>query len=190
MDKERIERAVREILYAIGDDPQREGLLDTPKRVAKAYEEMFSGLASDPFEVLGTVFHENYRDIVMVRNIEVSSFCEHHLLPFRGTASIGYLPAKEGGVVGLSKLARLVEVFARRPQVQERLTTQIADALEAALDAEGVIVEIECEHSCMSFRGVKKSGSTTVTSTLRGVFRDDPQQQAMVLNLLRGGNKS
>lgn len=187
IDTGKIQRAIRDILTAIGEDPDREGLQDTPNRVARAYAEMFSGLAEDPGCALGKVFHENYRDIVIVRDIHVASFCEHHLLPFTGAASIGYMPGAHGAVVGLSKLARLVGAFARRPQVQERLTAQVADAIERYLSAEGVLVVIECEHSCMSMRGVMKTEATTVTSAMRGALRNDPQKHAWAMNLLRRG---
>ncbi|MGY5766112.1 GTP cyclohydrolase I FolE [Brachybacterium sp. DNPG3] len=187
VDTGRIERAVLEILWAIGEDSGREGIRDTPRRVARAYEEAFSGLHENPEAALGTVFQERYRDLVIVRDIRVSSFCKHHLLPFSGKASVGYIPGASGAVVGLSKLSRMVDVFARRPQVQERLTSQVADALVEFLAAEGVIVVIECEHVCMSVRGVRKPESNTVTSALRGSLRSDPQKQSATVNLIRSG---
>ena len=171
-DHARVEAAVRELLLAVGEDPDREGLLETPARVARAYVEIFAGLRQDPAEVLGTTFDIGHDEMVLVKDIEVFSTCEHHLVPFHGVAHVGYIPSAEGRVAGLSKLARLVDVFARRPQVQERLTSQIADALVENLDPLGAIVVIECEHLCMSMRGVRKPGSRTVTSAVRGQMRD------------------
>ncbi|MCQ9368171.1 GTP cyclohydrolase I FolE [Brevibacterium sp. 91QC2O2] len=185
VDQPRIEAAVREILYAIGEDPDRDGLLNTPGRVARAYEEMFAGLSQDASEVLGVNFDVGYDEMVLVRNIEMYSTCEHHLLPFHGVAHVGYIPGKEGNVTGLSKLARLVEIYARRPQVQERLTSQIANALVEHLNPRGVIVVIEAEHLCMSMRGVQKAGATTTTSAVRGQLRD-PASRAEAMSLILG----
>jgi len=182
VDLPRIERAVREILLAIGEDPDREGLQKTPSRVARSYRELMAGLRADPREHLKTVFHERYDEIVLLRDIEFHSLCEHHLLPFTGRAHVAYLPA--GRVVGLSKLARLVEGFARRPQVQERLTTQIADALMDELSPMGAACVVEAVHTCMTMRGVKKHGSVMVTSALRGIFKDNPPSRAEILSLM------
>lgn len=186
VDLPRIEGAVREILTAIGDDPDRPGLKDTPRRVARAYAELFAGLRVDPNEVLKTSFDEDHNELILVRDIEVQSFCEHHLLPFTGVAHVGYIPGETGQVAGLSKLARLVEVYSRRPQVQERLTSQIADQLYKSLDASGVIVVVECEHTCMSMRGIRKRGSTTVTSAVRGLLQSDARTRAEAMALVRG----
>src|SRR5438270_11808271 len=172
VDVPRIERAVREILIAVGEDPDREGLLKTPNRVARSYAELMAGLADDPRRHLKTVFHERYDEVVLLRDIEFHSLCEHHLLPFTGRAHVAYLP--DGKVVGLSKLARLVEGYARRPQVQERLTTQIADALMEELSPVGAACVVEASHTCMTVRGAKKPGSVMVTSALRGLFKDNP----------------
>ena len=177
-----IERAVREILKAVGEDPDREGLLNTPNRVARAYSELFAGLQDNPKRHLATVFTEQYDEVVLLRDIEFHSMCEHHLLPFTGRAHVAYLP--KGKVVGLSKMARLVEGYARRPQVQERLTTQIADALMDALDPVGAACVIEASHTCMTIRGAKKRGSTMVTSALRGIFKDNPASRAEILTLM------
>ncbi len=182
VDQPRIERAVREILLAVGEDPDREGLQKTPSRVARSYAELMGGLRTDPRQHLKTVFHETYDEVVLLRDIEFNSLCEHHLLPFTGRAHVAYLPA--GRVVGLSKLARLVEGFARRPQVQERLTTQIADALMEELRPVGVACVIEAVHTCMTIRGVKKHGSTMVTSALRGIFKDNAPSRSEVLSLI------
>lgn len=171
-DAARVEAAVREILFAIGEDPSRDGLRDTPARVARAYAEMFAGLWQTPQEVLATTFDLGHDEMVLVKDIEVFSCCEHHLVPFHGVAHVGYVPSPDGRITGLSKLARLVDVYARRPQVQERLTTQVADAVVEILEPRGVIVVIECEHLCMSMRGVRKPGSRTVTSAVRGQLRD------------------
>jgi GTP cyclohydrolase I len=184
VDIPRIERAVREILIAVGEDPEREGLLKTPNRVARAYGELMAGLWEDPKSHLKTVFHEQYDEVVLLRDIEFHSLCEHHLLPFTGRAHVAYLP--DGKVVGLSKLARLVEGFARRPQVQERLTTQVADALMEELNAMGAACVIEAVHTCMTIRGAKKPGSTMVTSALRGVFKENPSTRAEILALIGG----
>ena len=183
IDMPRIEQAVREILLAIGEDPDREGLLDTPRRVARSYRELFRGLRECPTTHLNRVFEQAHDEVILVRDIEFYSVCEHHLLPFTGRAHIAYLPA-EGQVVGLSKLARTVDVYARRPQVQERMTNQIADAIEQHLGAKGVVVVLEAEHFCMKMRGVNKSSSVMVTSALRGAFRDDRAQGAEVMNLI------
>ena len=182
VDLRRIEKAVREILIAVGENPDREGLVKTPSRVARAYVELMSGLSQDPREHLKTVFHERYDEVVMLRDIEFHSLCEHHLLPFTGRAHVAYLP--DGKVVGLSKLARLVEGYARRPQVQERLTTQIADALMEALNPIGVACVIEATHTCMTIRGVRKPGSIMVTSALRGIFKENPSSRAEILTLM------
>lgn len=181
-DAARIEAAVREILIGIGDDPDREGLRDTPARVAKAYGEIFSGLHMKAEEVLTTTFSLGHDEMVVVKDIEVHSTCEHHLVPFHGVAHVGYIPSETGQITGLSKLARLVDLYAKRPQVQERLTTQIADAMVDILNPRGVIVVIECEHMCMSMRGVRKPGATTVTSAVRGQLRDAAtRSEAMAL---------
>jgi GTP cyclohydrolase I len=186
IDSPRIERAVREILLAIGEDPDREGLVKTPGRVARAYGELMAGLRQDPRRHLKTVFHERYDEVVLLRDIEFHSLCEHHLLPFMGRAHVAYLP--DGKVVGLSKLARLVEGYARRPQVQERLTTQIADALMAELQPIGAACVIEAVHTCMTIRGAKKHGSTMVTSALRGIFKENPASRAEILSLMYAKN--
>jgi GTP cyclohydrolase IA len=183
-DSARAEAAIRELLLAIGEDPEREGLLNTPGRVARAYKESFEGLQQDPSEVLTTIFDEGHDEMVLVRDISFASFCEHHLLPFMGTASVGYIPNESGQITGLSKLARLVEVFARRPQVQERLTTQIADSLESCLLPKGVIVVVQAEHLCMSIRGVRKPGSLTVTSAVRGQFRTSVATRSEAMSLI------
>jgi GTP cyclohydrolase I len=171
-DHPRVVAAVREILIGIGEDPDRDGLRDTPERVARAYAEMFSGMRQDPESVLATVFDVGHDELVLVKDIEVWSCCEHHLVPFTGVAHIGYIPSRDGRITGLSKLARLVDLYAKRPQVQERLTTQIADAINRFLEPRGVIVVIECEHLCMTMRGVRKPGSKTITSAVRGQLRD------------------
>ncbi|XKH55057.1 GTP cyclohydrolase I FolE [Citricoccus nitrophenolicus] len=186
VDRPRIEAAVREILEAIGEDPDREGLQDTPKRVAKAYDEFFAGVKQDPGDILGTTFDIAHEELVLVKDIPFYSTCEHHLVPFHGTAHIGYIPSPEGLVTGLSKLARLVEVFARRPQVQERLTTQIVEALMTHLSPRGAIVVIEAEHMCMSMRGVHKPGAKTVTSAVRGQLRDSSTRSEAMSLILHG----
>ena len=170
-DAERAEAAVRELLAAVGEDPKREGLADTPARVARAYAEQFAGLFLEAEDVLTTTFELGHDEMVIVRDIEVYSTCEHHLVPFHGVAHVGYIPGEDGRITGLSKIARLVDVYAKRPQVQERLTTQIADAMVRILRPRGVIVVVECEHLCMSMRGVRKPGARTVTSAVRGSFR-------------------
>ena len=188
-DGPRIEAAVREILSAIGEDPDRPGLQDTPARVARAYAETFAGLAQDPFDVLATTFDERHDELVLVRDISMYSTCEHHLVPFSGVAHVGYIPGADGRVTGLSKLARLVEVFARRPQVQERMTRQIADSLFEVLKPQGVIVVIEAEHLCMAMRGIRKPGATTVTSAVRGIFRENPATRAEAMSLIVAGHR-
>jgi GTP cyclohydrolase I len=184
-DHDRIVRAVREMLIGIGEDPDRDGLRDTPQRVARAYAELFVGLHSEPADVLATTFELEHDEMVMVKDIEVWSVCEHHLLPFTGVAHVGYIPGEDGRVTGLSKLARLVDVYAKRPQVQERLTTQIADQLVDTLKPRGVIVVLECEHQCMTMRGVRKPGSKTITSAVRGGMRD-PVTRAEAMSLITG----
>nr|WP_029252888.1 GTP cyclohydrolase I FolE [Paraoerskovia marina] len=185
-DEARARAAVRELLLAVGEDPDREGLVETPDRVARAYREIFAGLRQEPADVLTTTFDIGHQEMVLVKDIEVYSTCEHHLVPFHGVAHVGYIPSADGRITGLSKLARLVEVYARRPQVQERLTTQIADALVEHLDPRGVIVVIECEHLCMAMRGVRKPGARTVTSAVRGQMRDGTTRaEAMSLVLGR-----
>ena len=188
VDIARAEAAVREFLIAIGEDPDREGLLDTPGRVARAARELFAGLWQDPADVLSKTFSIDHEELIIVRDIPMYSTCEHHLLPFHGVAHIGYIPAPDGKVTGLSKLGRLVEVFARRPQVQEQITTQVADALVDHLGVQGVIVVIEAEHLCMSMRGVQKPGSRTITSAVRGQLRD-PATRAEAMSLLLGGKR-
>ncbi|MFE9633148.1 GTP cyclohydrolase I FolE [Streptomyces sp. NPDC006463] len=185
-DEKRAEAAVRELLIAVGEDPDREGLLETPARVARAYKEIFAGLYQQPEEVLTTTFDLGHDEMVLVKDIEVMSSCEHHLVPFHGVAHVGYIPSNDGKITGLSKLARLVDVFARRPQVQERLTTQIADSLMEILDPRGAIVVIECEHMCMTMRGVRKPGAKTITSAVRGQLRDPAtRNEAMSLIMAR-----
>jgi GTP cyclohydrolase I len=186
VDLARIERAVREILLAIGEDPDREGLLETPARVARSYAEQFAGLRQLPEDVLTTVFDAGHDEMVLVRDIELYSTCEHHLVPFFGMAHVGYIPNEKGHITGLSKLARLVDVYARRPQVQERMTSQIADALMNVLEPRGVIVVIEAEHLCMSMRGVRKPGAKTVTSAVRGIFLDSDRTRAEAMSLVLG----
>lgn len=187
VDLPRAEAAVRELLLAIGEDPQRDGLRDTPARVARSYAEMFAGLRQRPEDVLTTTFDIDHEELILVKDIEIYSTCEHHLLPFHGVAHVGYIPAKGGQIVGLSKLARLVDVFAKRPQVQERLTTQVADALAHRLTPQGVIVVVDCEHLCMSMRGVHKPGSRTITSAVRGVLARSAATRAEAMSLIRGG---
>ena len=185
-DRERAEAAVRELLIAVGEDPDREGLVETPARVARAYEEVFAGLHEDPKVHLEKSFSENHRELVLVRDIPIYSTCEHHLVPFYGVAHIGYIPGPEGKVTGLSKLARVADMYAKRPQVQERLTAQIADAIVEKLNASAVIVVIECEHLCMAMRGIRKPGATTTTSAVRGGFQNNAASRAEVLSLIRG----
>ncbi|MEE1797938.1 GTP cyclohydrolase I FolE [Streptomyces sp. NPDC101062] len=182
-DEKRAENAVRELLIAVGEDPDREGLRATPGRVARAYREIFAGLWQNPEDVLTTTFDLGHDEMVMVKDIEVTSTCEHHLVPFVGVAHVGYIPSTDGKITGLSKLARLVDVYARRPQVQERLTTQIAESVMEILEPRGVIVVIECEHMCMSMRGVRKPGAKTITSAVRGQLRD-PATRAEAMSLI------
>lgn len=181
-DASRIENAIRELLIGIGEDPDREGLARTPSRVAKSFAEMFGGLHQVAEDVLTTTFSLGHDELIVVKDIPVYSTCEHHLLPFHGVGHVGYIPSESGQITGLSKIARLVDMFARRPQVQERLTTQIADAMVRILDARGVIVVIECEHLCMSMRGIRKPGATTITSAVRGQLHDaTTRAEAMAL---------
>ncbi|MGC5242452.1 GTP cyclohydrolase I FolE [Streptomyces albogriseolus] len=185
-DEKRAQNAVRELLIAVGEDPDREGLQETPARVARAYREIFAGLWQKPEDVLTTTFDLGHDEMVLVKDIEVYSTCEHHLVPFRGVAHVGYIPSTSGKITGLSKLARLVDVYARRPQVQERLTTQIADSLMEILEPRGVIVVVECEHMCMSMRGIRKPGAKTITSAVRGQLRDAAtRNEAMSLIMAR-----
>jgi GTP cyclohydrolase I len=185
VDRPRVEAAVAEVLAAIGDDPTREGLVETPRRVAEAYADLFAGIALDPVSVLEPLPDERGNGLILVRDIRFASICEHHLLPFTGTAAVGYVPGPDGRITGLSKLARVVEVLARRPQVQERLVRQVADALETALTPSAVAVIVEAEHMCMTLRGVRKPGSTVVTTEFRGAFADDAAGRAEVLGLAR-----
>ncbi|WP_433546357.1 GTP cyclohydrolase I FolE [Streptomyces sp. CA-294286] len=182
-DEKRAENAVRELLIAVGEDPDREGLRATPGRVARAYREIYAGLWQKPEDVLTTTFDLGHDEMVLVKDIEVMSSCEHHLVPFHGVAHVGYIPSTDGKITGLSKLARLVDVYARRPQVQERLTTQIADSLMEILEPRGVIVVVECEHMCMTMRGVRKPGAKTITSAVRGQLRD-PATRAEAMSLI------
>jgi GTP cyclohydrolase I len=186
VDVARAEAAVRELLVAIGEDPDRDGLQRTPDRVARAYVEMFAGLFVDPDEVLETTFDENHDELVLVKDIPLYSMCEHHLVPWHGRAAVGYIPGEDGRITGLSKLARLVDLYAKRPQVQERLTSQVADAVMRRLEPQGVVVVVEAEHLCMAMRGVRKPGSTTVTSAVRGIFKSDPRSRAEALSLILG----
>lgn len=186
-DHDRAEAAIRELLLAAGEDPEREGLRETPARVARAYQELFAGLYTNPDEVLDRTFDEAHEELVLVRDIPMYSQCEHHLLPFHGMAHVGYIPNEHGRVTGLSKLARLVDLYAKRPQVQERITSQIADALVRKLEPRGVIVVVEAEHLCMGMRGVRKAGSTTTTSAVRGIFRSSASSRSEALSLIRDG---
>jgi GTP cyclohydrolase IA len=186
IDVERVERAVREILVAIGEDPDRDGLVATPHRVAKMYEEIFSGLGQDPGEHLSVVFEADHDEMVMVKDIPVYSVCEHHLVPWFGHAHVAYIPNEDGRITGLSKLARLVDGFSRRPQVQERLTTQVADRIEAVLAPRGVLVVVEAEHLCMSMRGPRKPGTVTVTSAVRGLMRDSVAARSEAMSFIHG----
>jgi GTP cyclohydrolase I len=188
-DQARAEAAVRELLHAIGEDPEREGLLETPARVARAYAELTQGLRQSPRDVLTTTFDLGHEEMVLVRDIELWSMCEHHLVPFTGVAHVGYIPAETGKITGLSKLARLVDVYAKRPQVQERLTTQVADSLMEILEARGVIVVIEAEHLCMTMRGVKKAGARTITSAVRGMFLTQQATRAEAMALIHSGTR-
>jgi GTP cyclohydrolase I len=186
IDQQRIERAVREILIAIGEDPDRDGLLDTPSRVARMYGEIFAGLHDDPSSYLKTTFEADHDEMVMVRDIPMYSACEHHLLPWVGKAHVAYIPNDDGRITGLSKLARLVDAYAKRPQVQERLTSQIADELDRSLEPKGVMVVIEAEHLCMTMRGIRKPGATTVTSAVRGLFRRSVATREEAMRFLQG----
>ena len=185
VDQERAEAAVRELLAAVGEDPTREGLRDTPARVARAYQELFAGLYTDPDSVLDKTFDESHEELVLVTDIPMYSTCEHHLLPFHGVAHVGYIPNAEGQVTGLSKLARLVDLYARRPQVQERLTSEVADALVRKLNPRGVIVVMQAEHLCMGMRGIKKAGALTTTSAVRGLMRDSASTRAEAIELIK-----
>ncbi|CAJ1504755.1 GTP cyclohydrolase I FolE [[Mycobacterium] kokjensenii] len=184
-DQARAEAAVRELLLAVGEDPDRQGLLDTPARVARAYQEMFAGLYTDPDTVLETTFDEEHEELVIVKEIPLYSTCEHHLVSFHGVAHVGYIPGYDGRITGLSKLARVVDLYAKRPQVQERLTAQVADALMRKLNPRGVIVVVEAEHLCMAMRGVRKPGAITTTSAVRGQFKTDSTSRAEALELIR-----
>ena len=185
-DTARAEAAVRELLFAVGEDPDREGLVHTPARVARAFAEQVSGLRYDPATVLQTSFDEDHNEMILMRDIEMYSMCEHHLVPFFGKAHVGYIPGDDGRITGLSKLARLVDGYAKRPQVQERLTTQIADALVRVLQPAGAIVVIEAEHLCMAMRGVRKPGATTTTSAVRGIFQSQARTRAEAMSLITG----
>ena len=184
-DEERAAAAIRELLIAVGEDPDREGLRETPNRVARSYREILGGLTMSAKDVLTTTFDAAHEEMVLVRDIEVYSVCEHHLVPFHGVAHVGYIPGADGRITGLSKLARLVDVYARRPQVQERLTTQVADSLMQVLEPRGAIVVVDCEHLCMAMRGVRKPGARTVTSAVRGQLRD-PATRAEAMSLILG----
>ncbi|AZA12749.1 GTP cyclohydrolase I FolE [Corynebacterium choanae] len=184
IDLPRAERAIRELLLAVGEDPDREGLRETPRRVAKAYAEIFAGMHVDPAAQLEKTFDEDHQELVLVRDIPIYSTCEHHLVPFFGHAHIGYIPSEEGTVTGLSKLARLADLYAKRPQVQERLTSQIADALVDKLNPQAVIVVVECEHLCMAMRGIRKPGAKTITSAVRGGFKTNAASRAEALSLI------
>ncbi len=186
VDRARVERLVSELLEAIGEDPAREGLQATPRRVAAMYEELFAGVDDDPERYLTVTFAADHDEMVMVRDIPFASLCEHHMVPFMGKVHVGYIPGADGRVTGLSKLARLVDVYARRLQVQERMTTQIADTMEKVLVPRGVLVVVEAEHLCMSMRGVKKPGTLTITSAVRGLFRDDPRTRAEAMQYIHG----
>jgi GTP cyclohydrolase IA len=187
VDLDRAEAAIRELLFAVGEDPDREGLKATPARVARSYVETFAGLFVEPDDVLQTTFDENHDELVVVKDIPIYSTCEHHLVPWHGTAAVGYIPGSDGRITGLSKLARVVDLYARRPQVQERLTGQIADALVRKLNPRGVIVVIEAEHLCMGMRGIRKPGARTTTSAVRGMFESSPSSRAEALALIRSG---
>lgn len=187
MDHARAAAAIRELLIAVGEDPDREGLRDTPARVARAYEEIFAGLYVEPDAPLERTFDEGHGELVLVKDIPLFSTCEHHLVPFHGFAHVGYIPSVDGRVTGLSKIARVVDLYSKRPQVQERLTGQVADAIVRKLDPRGVIVVIDAEHLCMAMRGVRKPGSRTTTSAVRGMFKSSPTSRAEALSLIRGG---
>ena len=189
MSDDRVAKAARELLEALGEDPDREGLVDTPQRVARFLTEFTSGMDIDPASMLQTRFSAEHDEMIIVKDIPFHSLCEHHLVPFAGKAHVGYVPNKNGQVTGLSKLARVVDVVSKRLQMQERLTSQIADAIEAALDPRGVIVVVEAEHMCMSMRGVRKPGHTTVTSAVRGVFRENVATRAEAMTIIRGGGQ-
>ena len=186
VDLARAEAAVRELLLAIGEDPDRDGLRATPARVARSYQEIFAGLHMDPDSVLETTFDEDHDELVLVKDIPLYSTCEHHLVTWHGTAAIGYIPGSDGRITGLSKLARLVDLYAKRPQVQERLTSQVADAVMRRLTPRGVIVVVEAEHLCMAMRGVRKPGARTMTSAVRGIFKSDPRTRAEAMSLILG----
>jgi GTP cyclohydrolase IA len=187
VDLARAEKAVRELLIAVGEDPDRDGLQATPSRVARAYAEVFAGLFVNPDDVLETSFDEHHNELVLVKDIPIYSTCEHHLVPWHGTAAVGYIPGEDGRITGLSKLARVVDLYARRPQVQERLTSQVADAVMRRLDPQGVIVVVQAEHLCMSMRGIRKPGTMTMTSAVRGIFQSDSRTRAEALNLILSG---
>ena len=186
VDLARAEAAVRELLFAIGEDPDRDGLKATPQRVARAYAETMAGLTVNPDDVLETTFDAHHDELVLVKDIALYSTCEHHLVPWHGTAAVGYIPGDDGRITGLSKLARLVDLYARRPQVQERLTSQVADAIMDRLEPRGVIVVVQAEHLCMAMRGVRKPGTTTITSAVRGILQADPRTRAEALSLILG----
>ncbi|MCW2645940.1 MAG: cyclohydrolase [Pseudonocardiales bacterium] len=186
VDLDRAAAAVRELLIAVGEDPDREGLKSTPARVARSYAEIFAGLFVNPDDVLQTTFDENHDELVLVKDIAIYSTCEHHLVPWHGTAAVGYIPGRDGRITGLSKLARVVDLYARRPQVQERLTSQVADAVMRRLEPQGVIVVVQAEHLCMAMRGVRKPGSLTMTSAVRGIFKSDQRTRAEALSLILG----
>ena len=188
VDRGRIEKAVREILEAIGEDPDCDGLIRTPERVARFYDEIFSGFEQDPADVLSVTFEAGHDEMILVKDICVASVCEHHLVPFAGRAHVAYIPGADGRITGLSKIARLVDGFAKRPQVQENLTTEVADALERVLEPRGVLVVLEAEHLCMAMRGVRKPGTTTITSAVRGLFRDDPRTRAEAMSFIQARN--
>jgi GTP cyclohydrolase IA len=186
VDQPRAAAAIRELLIAVGEDPDREGLRATPDRVARAYAETFGGLHVNPDEVLQTTFDEHHDELVLVKDVPRYSTCEHHLVPWHGTAAVGYIPGESGRITGLSKLARVVDLYARRPQVQERLTSQVAEAVMTRLEPHGVIVVVQAEHLCMAMRGVRKPGTTTMTSAVRGIFKSDPRSRAEALSLILG----
>jgi GTP cyclohydrolase I len=190
VDVPAIERAVRDILVAIGEDPDRDGLAETPGRVARMYEEIFSGIREDPGAYLSVVFEADHDEMVMVKDIPIYSVCEHHLVPWFGSAHVAYIPSEDGRITGLSKLARLVDSFSRRPQVQERLTTQVADCIEGVLAPRGVLVVVEAEHLCMSMRGVRKPGATTVTSAVRGLMRDSAAARSEAMSFIHGSRRT
>ena len=186
MDEPRIEAAIREVIAAVGEDPTRKDIIETPARVARMYTEVFSGIGKDPADEIDVFFESDYDELIILRDIPIASFCEHHLIPWIGKAHVGYIPNKKGQITGLSKLARVVDVAARRPQVQERLTMQVADALEKKLDPRGVIVVVEAEHLCMTMRGVQKAGAITVTSAVRGIIRENVATRQEAMRLIRG----